>query len=290
VDRILVSVLGGFSLGGTYALVILGLVLAYRATGTLSFAHGQLTVVGAFVVGWALQGHFPFWISIPLGLAVSALLAAAFYQLALQQTIGLPEFMGVIATLGFAAMLDGLVSLVFGPVEYVITLPAVSHGVIRIGGVSVDSASMVLAAITIALATGMAAFLRFTSLGTQIRAAGKDPLLASQGGINVRWIFVGSWAASGCLATLAGVGYGSATIVSHDLQNLALAALPAMLLGGLDSIVGAVVGSLLIGLLQGFLAAFVGGESLNVVSYLLLLVVMLIRPYGLFGSRPAARV
>lgn len=284
------SLMTGISLGGTYALVILGIVLANRGTGTLSFAHGELIVVGAFVTGWALAGGQGLFVAIVLGVAVTAVLAAGFYQFALRATVGLPEFMGVIATLGFAAMLAGLVAVVFGTTQFTITFPGLSGSVVTIAGVQVEATSAVVGVAGIVIASVIAAALRFTQIGTQIRAAGQDVLLASQGGINVKWVFVGSWAASGALAALAGIGYGSSTIVTVDLSSLLFAAVPALILGGLDSIIGALVGSLILGLVQGFTATYLGGEELNMISYLLLLVMMLVRPSGLFGSRSSARI
>lgn len=283
-NDLVIALASGISLGGTYALVILGLVLARRGTGVLSFAHGELMVVAGFVTGWALTQHEAFVVALILGVAASSVLATGFYQLALRQMVGLPEFMGVTATLGFAIILEGIIGLLFGGNEYTIALPGLSNSVVAIGDVRISATSVVVGFGGIVIAAVIAAALRYTQTGTQIRAAGQDALLASQGGVNVRWTFVASWAVSGALAGLAGIGYGSSTIVNSDLQSVMYAAVPALFLGGMDSIIGALVGSLILGLLQGFITTYIGGGELNMISYLLMLIVMLIRPHGLFGS------
>lgn len=290
-SSVIVSVLGGASLGGTYALVALGIVLAFRATGTFNFAQGQFMLLPAFLVGaWQSQHLHSLGLSIAVGLIVVAAIGVVFYLLVLQRTVGLVHFMGVIATFGLAAVLDGAMLIYFGSPQYNLVFPGLPQGVVTVLGARVSAASLVLTAFTLLLATALAAGLRFTPIGVRIRAAGQDAILASQGGINVRALYMGSWALAAALAGVAGIVYGATNLVNHSMVDVALAAFPAILIGGLDSIEGAVVGGLLVGIAQGFIATYLGPQLLDVITYALLLVVMLIFPQGLFGTRSATRV
>jgi branched-chain amino acid transport system permease protein len=289
--RFVVSLVGGMSLGGIYSLVALGIVLAYRATGTFNFAHGQFMLFPAFLVGaWQGSHTAPLWVAILVGLLAVSALGALFYLLVLQRTTGLAHFMGVIATLGLAAVMDGALLLMFENGQYQLTFPGLPTGATTILGARIASNSLVLTAFTLALSGGVAAALRFTSLGRQIRAAGQDPVLASQGGINVRMLHLGSWAIAGLLAGVAGIAYGTNHLVDPSLVHLALAAFPAILIGGLDSIPGSILGGLAVGIFQGFIATYYSPALLDVTTYSLLLLVMLVLPQGLLGTRHVTRV
>ncbi len=289
--RVIVSLFGGGALGGTYALVALGIVLAFRATGTFNFAHGQFMLFPAFLVGaWQAQHRASLAVSLVVGLLIISGVGLAFYLLVLQRTVGMLHFMGVIATFGLAAVLDGVMLIVFGSPQYNIAFPGLPSGVAYVFGTRLSAASLVITAFTLVLAGVVAAGVRFTPLGIRIRAAGQDAILASQGGINVRVLYMGSWALAACLAGIAGIAYGTTNLVNTSLVDVALAAFPAILIGGLDSIEGAVIGGLLVGIAQGFIATFLGPQYLDVLTYGLLLVVMLVFPTGLLGTRMVTRV
>jgi branched-chain amino acid transport system permease protein len=291
VDRLIVSVFGGGNLGGTYALVALGIVLAFRATGTFNFAHGQFMLLPAFIVGaWEAEQKAPIGVSILTGLVVVSAIGVVFYLVVLQRTVGLLHFMGVIATFGLAAVLDGVLLIVYGSPQYSIDIGIVPKGVVTILGARLSEEQLVLTAFTLLLAGIVAGALRFTPVGVKIRAAGQDAILASQGGINVRVLYMASWALAAALAGVAGIVYGTSNLVNHTLVDVALAAFPAILIGGLDSIEGAVVGGLLVGIAQGFIATYLGPQYLDVVTYGLLLLVMLVFPQGILGTRTVTRV
>jgi branched-chain amino acid transport system permease protein len=289
--QVIVSLIGGISLGGTYALVALGIVLAYRATSTFNFADGEFMLLPAYLVGaWQAKHEASLGVAVLGGLVIVAVIGVGFYLLVLQRTTGLHHFMGIIATLGLAAVLDGVMLLIFGSPEYTIRASFLPHGVVSIGGARFSATTLTLTAFTLVLATFIAAWLRFTNSGRRLRAAGQDPILASQGGINVRSYYTWSWALSAILAGIAGVVYGMTNVVDSSLVNVALVAFPAIIIGGLDSIEGAVIGGLMIGIFQGFVATYLGSQLLDVLTYALLLVVMLTFPRGLFGTKQVMRV
>lgn len=290
-DLIAVSVIGGLSLGAIYALITLGLVLGYRATDTLNFSHGQFMLLAAYLTGkWQATSDLPFVVIALAALAITGLAGALLYRIVLQRMVGLPHFMPVIATLGFAAVADGAMGILFGAEQFVITVPGLPESFVTILGARFSVESLVLTVFGFLLALGVAGALHYTDLGRRVRAAGQDPLLASQGGIQVHVIYLGSWFVSAALAGVAGIVHASSTVVTPGMVELALLAFPAMLLGGLDSIGGALVGGAIVGLLQGFVAAYLGGEYVNVVTYIALLVVMMFMPEGLYGTKKVSRV
>ncbi|HEY1775333.1 MAG TPA: branched-chain amino acid ABC transporter permease [Solirubrobacteraceae bacterium] len=283
------SLVSGLTLGGTFALIALGLVLAFRATRTFNFAHGEMMLLGAFIVGYFQLRHGSTAVALLVALSATAVVGAGFYLLVLRRMTGMSHFMSIIATFGLAAILDGTMGILFPALQYTIVLPGVPTSSVHVLGALVSAASLTLAAFAIALAVIVAAIVRFTHLGLMIRAAGQDPLLASQCGIKVRRLYTGSWAIAGLLAAVAGITYGSSAIVTTSIDNLGLVAIPAMVLGGMDSVGGAVVGGILVGLMQGFVQVYLGGQYVDVLTYTILLAALLVYPQGLFGTKEIVR-
>jgi branched-chain amino acid transport system permease protein len=291
VDQVVLSFLSGLAAAGIYAILSVGLVLLFRATGTLNFAHGEFLVLGAMLVGSMQASHY---IPVLPGILVAGVIVAAvaviFYQIVLRRLIGSAVFMPVIATLGLAAILDGVLSFLYTSNQYSVVLPGITTRPVDILGAHVGVDVLAVSGIAFAITGVVVVIFRFTTLGTRVRAAGQDPMLASQGGINVRWIYLASWAAAGFLATIAGVLLATTEAVNTSTVDIGLAAFPAVLLGGLDSVEGALVGSLVIGMLEGFTTTYLGTNYLELVDYLMLLVVVLFLPAGLFGTREVRRL
>ncbi|MER7007558.1 branched-chain amino acid ABC transporter permease [Dactylosporangium sp. NPDC000555] len=290
-DNVLLAVFGGLPLGATYALIALGLVLVYRTTGTFNLAHGQLMLLGAFVLAsWQQHSRGPFVLGLLIGLAVAGIVAVVLYVLVLKRTVGQPHWVAFVATLVLGQLLDAAMSLYFSAPSYVVSIPGMPKGAVAIFGVRVGQSELIIAGIGVLLALVFIAALRYTRLGIQVRAAGQDPVLASQGGIQVRSLYVGSWVVAGILAALAGVLYGSTTVVDSSMSGVALIAIPAMVLGGLDSFEGAVVGGLIVGVIQGFITVYIGGQYVNAATYSFLLVLLLVLPRGLFGTKEVVKI
>jgi branched-chain amino acid transport system permease protein len=201
----------------------------------------------------------------------------------------MPVFMGLIATLGLASILDGAMAIAFGFNSYSLTVPRLPSGSVMIFGAGVSTTSLILMGVALILSSAIALVLRFTHLGTKIRAAGQDAVLASQGGINVRRLYMGSWAIAAVLAGVAGISYGAVSSVDTSVPLLALGAIPAIMIGGLDSIEGALVGGMFVGIMQGFTSTYLGGQYTDVVTYGVLLAILLTYPQGLFGTKQTAR-
>lgn len=290
-DKLVIALVGGASIGTILALMALGMVLAFRATETFNFAHGQFMALPAFIIGYWLMRHpSMFWLAAAVSLVAIGAIGVLLYKLILVRTVGLPHFMPVVATLGLAAILDGAMAIVFGANQYVIHVPGLPTGIYTIFGARIATATLAVSGASLVLAIGLAALLRFTHIGMMLRAAGQDSTLASQGGINVHRMYAGSWMVASVLSGLAGIAYASTNVVNRSIVDLALIAFPALMLGGLDSVIGAVVGGILIGILQGFVATYYDGGAVNVITYFVLLMVLLWRPHGLFGTKQVTRL
>jgi branched-chain amino acid transport system permease protein len=287
--RFILTLVSGLTLGGTLALIGLGLVLAFRATRVFNFAHGELLTLPAFILGYYELNHVPFGFSVLIAIAASAVSAVAFYWLVLRRTAGLSLFMGIIATLGMASILDGLMGILFPLGSFAVRIPGMPTGGISIDGAFISYASLILTGVAFGLALIVIAVIRFTHLGLSIRAAGMDSTLASQCGLPIEKLHAGSWAVAGILAAVAGIVYASESSAALPMIGLGTAALPAILLGGLDSVEGSVIGGVLIGLLQAFTQTYLGGTYVNAFTYGVLLIVLLVYPQGMFGSPSAVR-
>lgn len=281
----------GLWLGSTYALIALGMVLAFRATQTLNFAHGELMLLPAYVVAkLSVSSGMPIYLAVVVAILITAAVAALMYLVLLRHTAGMSMFVAVVVTMGVAVVLDGLMAIVFGANDQYYNLPGLPSSTISVLGARISLFTLAMGAFGFGLALLVAAVLRYTHAGLRLRAAGQDSILASQGGVNVARICLVSWAIAGALAAVAGISYGASNVVNVSVIALALNAFPAMLLGGLDSIEGAIVGGAIIGLIQAAVSVYSNGALAGVVSYFVLLLTLLVLPYGIFGTREVARV
>jgi branched-chain amino acid transport system permease protein len=295
--------------GGIIAIIALGIVLIYRSSEVFNFSHGQLVMLGAFLTWWFAGGeetggelfNLPLWGAIPLAILVMAGLGLLIERLALRPMTGQPLLAIILMTLGLAQLLDGSTAIVFGiqpknnfPAPFspsdVITIPfpgAFNDTII------IKQALLATAIVAVIAAVVFMLFFRFTRTGLAMRATSEDHELARSVGINVPRVFGLSWGIAGIIATVGGVLLATLTGVNLSLSVVALVAFPAILLGGLESFAGAIVGGLLVGLTQALVQASsvqTVRSTSEIAPYILLLVVLLIRPEGLFGEKRIERV
>lgn len=287
----------GLSLGSVYALICLGFVVIYRATGVVNFAQGGLVVLGAYLTHQLVaRMGLPF----SLGLFLAMLGVAAFGLLlerfVLRPMVGQPVFAIILITLGVLFVLEQVCAAIWG---YDVLLIGDPWGVrtVTVAGAAVKVAD--LWTMTAALATlgGFFALFRFTTIGIAMRAGASDPEAALAHGISPRAIHGLAWAIAGAVACVAGVLLAAGPRgVDLTLGAVAFRAFPAMILGGLDSAEGAVAGGILIGLVEVFTAAYVtpaapflGANFHVVMPYLVMIAILVVRPYGLFGTHEVRR-
>ena len=299
--------------GGPIALIALGIVLVYKSSEIFNFAEGQMLLIGTLSTWWfAAELGLPLWLAIICGLAVAAGLGLLIERLALRPLTGQPLLAIILMTLAIGQFLQGVAILIFGTTQrnfpvifditnpYKISLPFVYNGnnivvILRQNLVW----SFVVAMICVIV---LWLFFQYTRTGLSMRATAEDHETAQSVGIRINRVFGLSWALAGIIATIGGILIATASGLHLSLPVVVLAAFPAVLLGGLESIPGAVVGSLLISLAVSLVALpnndFVLGpqaaqtirNSAEIVPYIILLIVLIIRPDGLFGQKRIERI
>ena len=288
----------GVAVGTLYALVALGFVIIYKATGIINFAQGALALVGAYLTynathTWGL----PFYAAVVFAVVACGLLGLLIERTILSRMVGQPVFAVIMITIGLSIVIEQVIIMVWGGG----TLPLADPwglSTIRFGEVTVaesDLARIVAAAVLLA---GFFTFFRFSVLGVAMRATASDQEAALAQGISVRRIVGITWAVAAAIATTAGVLLASGGRgVEPSLGIIALVAFPAVILGGLDSPGGAVIGGIIIGVVEvmtsGYsdrLPEFLGANFQRVTPYVVLVLILLIRPYGLFGTKEVQRV
>lgn len=280
----------GIAVGAIYALVALGLVLIYKATEVLNFAHGDLLVVAAFSAwGLVAVAGWPFWAAMAATVAIVALLAYGLDAFIVRRIAGQPQFAGVMLTIALAFMLRGAVSMAFGPQSRNYATPWSNHST-RIGGIAIADLQLVIVAAALLVTLALVLFFRGTRLGVAMQAASQNQLAAYLNGVPVKRVNSLVWGLGGVTAAVAGVLLAPITLVDTSLWFVTLKALSALVLGGFGSVPGAILGGLLIGLIEQYAGVYLPGGSKDVAAYLVLIAVLLVRPHGLLGEAHGRRV
>ncbi len=288
--QIVQLIVNGVAIGSIYALVAAGLVMTYKATEVLNFAHGDLLMASAFVC-WGLitLAGWPFWLAAPATIAAIAALAALIDMLAMRRIVGQPQFAGVMLTIAIGFMLRGAVSLTFGPDARNLPTPW-SGQTTRVGGVVLTNLSFVIIVATLLVTIALFAFLGRTRAGISIQAASQNQLAAYLSGIRVKWVNSLVWAIAGALAALCGILLAPTALVDISLWHVVLKSLAALVLGGFGSIAGALVGGIGIGLIEQFAGVYMPDGVKDIVAYVILIVMLIVWPRGLLGEAHGRRV
>ena len=291
----------GILTGGIYALVALGLVLIYKSSQIFNFAQGHMLMFSAFVCwGFMVQLGWPLWLSLLAGIGVAVLLALAIERFALRPLIGQPILATIMMTLALSQIIQGMTILIFGGARQVFPeIFPLRPLIIPLGGeVRVVLKVALLWGFGLAM-TGVvifALFFQFTRAGLSMRATAEDHQLAQSVGLNVRRIFAAAWGISGVIALAGGVLIGSISGVEPSLAGIGLKAFPAVLFGGLESIPGAIVGGLTIGVVESLVGGMPADQAIRatnpaqIAPYLVMLLVLLFKPDGLFGLKRIERI
>lgn len=288
----------GLSLGAIYALIALGFVMIYKATGILNFAQGGLLMLGAYLAQALINdAGVTFWLALPLAMLATGTVAAGLQLTIFDRLLSHPAFTVIMATWAVLIILEQVPVTLFG-YDFLNMSDPFGLKMADIGGIQVftiDIWTLAFAALSVA---ALAAFFFGTRIGLAMRATASDPEAAIAQGIDPRLVHATAWFVAGLLACLAGVMLGGGSrLVSPELSQVALRAIPAVILGGLASPLGAVVGGILIGIAEVMTAAWAPtlapllGKNLHLVMpYFLLVAFLMFRPQGLFGQRQSGRV
>ena len=288
----------GLASGARFALVALGFVIIYRATGVINFAQGGLLALGAyFAYAFANSASIPFLFAAIGAMVAAALVGAATERIVLRRMVGQPVYAVIMITIGLLFIIEQVITSIWGFDTLNLADP---WGVdtVEVGGVVMSLKDLWTIALTAAALAGFFAFFRYSSMGVAMRAVAFDQEAALAQGINVRRVFAVSWAISGTLAALAGITLASGPAsLGPSIGAIALVAFPAMIVGGLDSPLGAVLGGIIIGLTQSLtsgyqddIAPWLGDNFAAVTPYVVMIVILLVRPYGLFGTPEVRRI
>ncbi len=286
-DFIIALLASGVSIGLMYSLIALGFVLVYKATEAINFAQGEFVMFAGYVMaaGLALAG-------LPvLGAIVGTILVMIAFGFALERTVlrsllGRPIVAVIMATIGLGAVIRGLMPLLFGPESQSLPLP-VGDEPLAVGPASIPQLQAVGVVVTLAFFAAFTWFFRKSRMGVAMRAVADNQQVAMAMGINVERYFALAWAMAGIVAAVSGIVWGGMLGIHSQLAVVGLKVFPVVILGGLDSIAGAIVGGLIVGVVEslaaGYLDPYVGGGTKDFAPYVLMIVALMFKPYGIFG-------
>jgi branched-chain amino acid transport system permease protein len=284
----------GLMIGSMYALVALGFVLIYKATSVVNFAQGDLVMFGGYIAA-ALVVLYKLPLAVALPVLLGSMIALGFIveRGVLRPMVGQNVISVVMVTIGLSQVFQGLAAMLWGAQTKNIPLPIPLEPYV-IWEIYVSPVNLVAALVSGVFLVAFAWFFRKSRMGIAMRATANDQQAAMAVGINVHFIFALSWAIAGLAAALGGVLWGNLIGVDTQLALVGLKVFPAVILGGLDSVPGALVGGLIIGAVEsvaaGYVDPYVGGGTKDFLPYVLMILALMVRPYGFFGREIIERV
>jgi branched-chain amino acid transport system permease protein len=287
-------IINGISIGMLYALIALGFVLVYKATEALNFAQGEFVMLSGYIAAALLTAKgMPVIAAIIGTIAIMIGFSFALERVVLRPLLGRPIVAVIMATIGLAAILRGLPPLTFGAETRAVPLP-IGDAPLVIGPATVPPIQAIGFVVTLIFLGGFTWFFRKSRTGVALRAVAENQQVAAAMGINVERYFALAWAMAGIASAVSGIVWGNMLGVDVQLALVGLKVFPVVILGGLDSIAGAVVGGVTVGVVEsltaGYVDPYVGGGTKDFAPYLLMIVALMFRPYGLFGKRKIERV
>jgi branched-chain amino acid transport system permease protein len=283
-------IVSGLVLGAIYALIALGYVIIYKATSVVNFAQGEAVMVGAYIALSVYSFmHLPVPLVFAITVAIAALLGVGIERVAYRRLVGAPVISLIIATLAVGLILRNIVRLVFGPNVYPFP-PLIANRPLRFGGLVTTPQNLLILGVSVACMLLLFAYFRYTKWGKAMRAVSQNGTAAVLMGISVRKVFSMIWALSAGLGALAGVLLAPLLVVNPDMGWIALKAFVVAILGGFQSLPGAVLGGFALGILENLAGFYIGSAVKDIVAYLVLIAILIVRPTGLFAERTGKRV
>ena len=295
IESLLQAIVSGILTGAIYGLVAMGIVIIFRSSGVFNFAHGALILVGAFLF-WTLisLAGLPLWVCILITFLVATVIGVALEFLALRPLLGHPILASIMMTLGLSMLFLGIYQVIWGN-RGIVTYPGfmpMGHWVV--GGITIGQANTWVLVAEIILFVSFTVFFKFTRTGKQVQAICESHIIAQSVGIDVKRILSIVWVIACLCAVLTGVLVGATGGAGIYLNELVFMVIPVIILGGLESIGGALIAGLVVGLVEMISATFIdpiiGGGFRQVAPYLFLLIVLIVKPYGFFGWERIERI
>ena len=284
----------GILIGLMYSLIALGFVLVYKATDAINFAQGEFVMLAGFIIaGMMVLAGAPFWLGVVVALVGMIAFGFGLERIVLRPLIGRPIIAVIMATIGLATVLRGAAPLFFGAETRALPLP-ISDEPWLIGPISLPPGQVVGALLSLGFLAAFSWFFLKSRMGVAMRAVADNQQVAMAMGINVERYFAIAWGLAGIVSALGGLAWGALLGVDVHLALVGLKVFPVVILGGLDSILGAIVGGLIVGVVEnlaaGYLDPLVGGGTKDFAPYLLMILMLMIRPYGIFGKQRIERI
>ncbi|MDX8450204.1 branched-chain amino acid ABC transporter permease [Mesorhizobium captivum] len=284
---------GGLLSGVMYSLVAIGFVLIYKTSGVLNFAQGALLLFAALTFVSLVERGVPFALALAVTFAIMVALGIGIERAVLRPLTNKPPITLFMATLGLSYIIEGAAQLIWGTQVHGLEL-GIEDVPLEVGGVLISQFDIFAAAVAAGMVLLLSLFFRYTRIGLSFRAVADDQFAALAVGLRLPLIWASVWAAAGLVALVAGLLWGARLGIQFSLSLVVLKALPVLVLGGFDSILGAIVGGLLIGasekLAEVYIGDYFGGGIESWFAYVVALVFLLIRPSGLFGQKLVERV
>jgi branched-chain amino acid transport system permease protein len=290
----LALVTNGVLIGLMYSLIALGFVLVYKATDAINFAQGEFVMLAGFIVaGMLVLAEAPFWLAVVVAVLGMVAFGFGLERVVLRPLIGRPIIAVIMATIGLATVLRGAAPLFFGAEPRSIALP-ISEEPFALGPFMLPPVQVAGALLSLGFLAAFTWFFMKSRMGVAMRAVADNQQVAMAMGINVERYFAIAWGMAGIVSALGGLAWGALLGVDVHLALIGLKVFPVVILGGLDSVLGAIVGGLIVGVVEnlaaGYLDPLVGGGTKDFAPYVLMIVMLMIRPYGIFGKRRIERV
>ena len=293
-ELFLMTLITGILVGGIYALVALGWVLIYKCSGVLNLAMGELTLIGAYVTLTFYQMGLPFVLAVVGTLLVGIVLGILTERIFLDKLIGEPILAVIMVTVGLSFFFKGLVEFIWSTDTKVFTPPVFSMEPITLGFIKVSPVYLWSFILAIVLLVIFVSFFKYTRWGLSMQATADDETAALSLGVSARFVYAAAWAIAFMSAGVGGALLGNINGVNISVGHLGLLVLPAVVLGGLNSVPGAIVGGIVIGVLQNlsgsYLDQFFPGGVKEIVPFAFMAVFLLFKPYGLWGWERIERV
>lgn len=284
--------ISGVSQGCIYGLIALGFVLIYKATETVSFAQGELMMLGAFCgLGLMTVLGFPFWLAVPATLVAMGLFGIVLERAVVRPILGQPAFSVVMLTIGIGYVLRGLVTMIPNIGTDTHTLPVPYKDLsLSLGGLVLNAEQAVVIAATAVLCGGLFAMFRYSKLGIAMQAASQNQLAAYYMGIPVKRLNGLVWGLAAAVASVAGLLLAPITFVHANMGFIGLKAFPAAVVGGFGSLPGAIVGGLVIGIVESLSGFYLPEGFKDIAAYIVVLLMLMVKPNGLFGDKLRKKV
>jgi branched-chain amino acid transport system permease protein len=286
----------GLSLGMMYALIAIGFVVIFKCSKAFNIASGQIVMLGAYLgYTFLIPCHMPVWAAVLAAVAVAVVMGLVIERFALRPLLGQNPLAIVMMTIALAGVMDGIAMMGWGGnyVTYHDVLPEIS---LQVGAVSIPPSSLLGLIVSIIVVTILMVVFRYTKIGLAMRATAEDEQVTRGLGIRATMVYSVVWVVACVVGVLGGILLGGVSGVSPPLSEIGLKALAVVILGGLDSIGGAIVGGVILGILENLAAGYLdplmpsGGGLANVFPFLVMIAVLIIKPHGLFGLKRIERV